>query len=102
MKICSIKADSVSSITLINGNNGHQANIADKNEITSILNIINSAKYKYLKKTDSNGFKLQIKIFSGGKANMFFSSDEFMNLDNEQYVKTSGGIDIKELLHYIN
>lgn len=102
LQICSVKAEDVESITLLNGRNGHKANITDKDKITRILETLKSAKYKYLNNEDRNGFTLNIEILKKDKmvVRMVFPSDEVVLLKKGRYKKTSGGFDINELLKY--
>lgn len=102
LQICSVKVEDVDSITLLNGRNGHKANIADKDKIRRILDILKSPKYKYLNSESRNGFTLSIEIFKKDKriARMIFSSDEVVSLKKGRYKKTSGGFDINKVLKY--
>lgn len=103
-QICSVKADRVDKVILLNGNNGHKTDITDKDKIKRIFAIINSAKYKYHGKNDRNGFVISMDFYSAGKriGGVGFASEENMFMSRGCYAKTSGGFNIDELLGYID
>jgi hypothetical protein len=64
LEICSIKESAIDSIILVNGGDGNQTEIVDKDKISEIMKMLDSSKYKYVEKNELNGFVLNIKLFS--------------------------------------
>lgn len=118
--ISSVNINKIDKIALFSGETGKQIEILDKEEIKQILELLDSAKYKYEPSERRSGFTLQITFYSKDKkiGSVGFKSENNVNINRNPYIgtyidklldnikcntytKTSGGIDINKLLNYI-